>query len=70
MIKHLVNLKGCIRMPHPGCKKVIVEVIDAPLGYNLVLGYRFKYTMKVVFSYMYHTMSFSHIAKIIMYYDP
>ena len=42
-----------------------VEVIDAPLDYNLLLGHTWFYTMKVVSSTIFRLLSFPHQGKII-----
>lgn len=52
-----------------------MEVIGDPLYYNLLLGCSFMYTMKVIYSSIYCTMSFPHNGKIVTidpltYYDP
>jgi hypothetical protein len=42
-----------------------IEVIDAPLDYNILFGCSYMYAMKVVASYMFRTMMFPHNRKII-----
>ena len=42
-----------------------VEVIDAPLDYNLLLGYTWFYAMKVVASTIFQLLSSPHQGKII-----
>jgi hypothetical protein len=54
---------------------IVVEVIDAPLDYNILLDHNFMYAMKVVSSSVFHTMSFPHKGKIVTidqltYHDP
>lgn len=40
-----------------------VEVIDAPLDYNILSGHSFMYAMKAVCSSVFRTMSFPHNGK-------
>lgn len=52
-----------------------VEIIDAPLDYNLLIARSFLYAMKAVTSLVFFTMSFTHNGKIVTidkltYYDP
>jgi hypothetical protein len=42
-----------------------IEVIDAPLDYNIFFGHSYMYTMKAVASSVFHTMMFPHNGKII-----
>jgi hypothetical protein len=42
-----------------------IEVIDAPLDYNILFGCSYMYAMKVVASSMFRTMMFPHNGKII-----
>jgi hypothetical protein len=42
-----------------------IEVIDAPLDYNILFGRNYMYTMKSVASSVFRTMMFSHNGKII-----
>jgi hypothetical protein len=42
-----------------------IEVIDAPLDYNILFGRSYMYAMKVVASSMFHTMMFPHNEKIV-----
>ena len=42
-----------------------VEVVDAPLDYNLLLGRNWTYTMTVVMSSIFHTLCFPHEGKIV-----
>jgi hypothetical protein len=42
-----------------------IEVIDAPLDYNILFGHSYMYAMKVVASSVFHTMMFPHNGKII-----
>jgi hypothetical protein len=44
--------------------EVEVEVVDAPLDYNLLLGHNWTYSMVVVVSSVFHTLSFPHQAEI------
>jgi hypothetical protein len=46
--------------------EVYVEVVDAPLGYNLILGRNWTYAMTTVVSYFFRTLCFSHEGKIMM----
>ena len=54
---------------------VDVEVIDAPLDYNILLGRSYTYAMLVVPSIVHRKMSFAHNGKIVTidqltYYEP
>jgi hypothetical protein len=51
---------------HLGGKKVEVdvEVVDAPLDYNLLLGHNWTYTMKKIVLSIFHTLCFPHEGKI------
>ena len=42
-----------------------VEVVDAPLDYNLLLGRRWSYAMIVVVSLIFHIIMFPHKGKIV-----
>jgi len=44
---------------------VEVEVVDAPLDYNLPLGRSWIYAMSIVFSTLFHVLSFPHQEKIV-----
>jgi hypothetical protein len=46
--------------------EVEVEVVDAPLYYNLFLGCNWTYAMIVVVSSVFHTLCFPHEGKIVM----
>jgi hypothetical protein len=46
--------------------EVEVEVVDAPLDYNLLLGRNWTYAMIVVLSFVFHTLNFPHEGKIVM----
>ena len=41
-----------------------MEVVDAPLDYNLLLGHSWFYAMIVVTSLVFHTLQFPHQGKI------
>jgi hypothetical protein len=45
---------------------VEVEVVDAPLDYNLLLGRNWTYAMIVVVSSVFHTLCFPHEGNIVM----
>jgi hypothetical protein len=45
--------------------EVDVEVVDAPLDYNLLLGRNWNYAMTVVVSSVFHTLCFPHEGKIV-----
>lgn len=52
-----------------------IEVVDAPLDYNIILGRSYMYSMKAVASSIFDTMMFPHNGKIVSldqltYYDP
>jgi hypothetical protein len=52
-----------------------IDVIDAPLDYNILFGHSYMYEMKVVASSMFRTMMFPHNGKIftmyqVSYYEP
>lgn len=54
---------------------VDIEVVDAPLDYNILLGRSYMYAMKVVPSIVFHLMMFPHNSKVvtldqITYHDP
>jgi hypothetical protein len=42
-----------------------IEVIDAPLDYNILFGRSYMYAMKAVASSVFHTMMFPHNGKIV-----
>jgi len=42
-----------------------IEVIDAPLDYNILLGHSYIYMMKAMTSFMFHTMIFPQNGKVI-----
>ena len=44
---------------------VDIEVIDAPLNYNITLGHSYTYAMSAITSAMFHKMCFPHEGKII-----
>jgi hypothetical protein len=46
--------------------EVEVEVVDAPLDYNLLLGHNWTYAMIVVMSSVFHTLFFPHEGNIVM----
>jgi hypothetical protein len=46
--------------------EVDVEVVDAPLDYNLLLGRNWTYAMTAVISSIFHTLCFPHDGKIMM----
>ena len=43
-----------------------VEVVDAPLDYNLLLGQNWMYSMKAVASYLFQVICFPFNGKIVM----
>jgi hypothetical protein len=45
---------------------VEVEVVDAPLDYNLLLGRSWVYSMSVIVSTLFHVLRFPHQGKIVM----
>jgi hypothetical protein len=45
--------------------EVDVEVVDAPLDYNLLLGHNWTYCMTFVVSSIFHTLCFPHEGKIV-----
>jgi hypothetical protein len=45
---------------------VEVEVVDAPLDYNLLLGHNWTYAMVSIISSVFHTLCFPHQGKIVM----
>jgi hypothetical protein len=45
--------------------EVDVEVVDAPLDYNLLLGHNWTYAMTIVVSSIFHTLCFPHDGKIV-----
>jgi hypothetical protein len=74
-----LKLKGFIRtIPSNWEEKQVcidIEVIDAMLDYNILLGLRLMYAMKVVSSLVFHKMIFPHKEKLITinqltYHDP
>jgi hypothetical protein len=73
----LIAFDGCSFRPHKtlpaflvqlGGKtvEVDVEVVNAPLDYNLLLGRNWTYSMKTVVSSIFHTLYFPHEGKIVM----
>ena len=46
--------------------EVDVEAVDAPLDYNLLLGFNWTYAMTVVISSIFCTIYFPHDGKIVM----
>jgi len=40
-----------------------IEVVDAPLDYNILLGRSYMYAMKAVSSLVFRTMMFPHAGK-------
>ena len=46
--------------------EVDVEVVDAPLDYNLLLGHNWTYAMIVFMSTFFGTLCFPHERKIVM----
>jgi hypothetical protein len=44
--------------------EVEVEVVDAPLDYNLLLGHNWTYAMTVIVSSIFRTLCFPHDGKI------
>ena len=42
-----------------------MEVVDAPLDYNLLLGRSWSYTMTAIFSSVFRLMKFPHNGKIV-----
>jgi hypothetical protein len=45
--------------------EVDVELVDAPLNYNLLLGCNWTYAMTVVVPSIFHTLCFPHEGKIV-----
>jgi hypothetical protein len=45
--------------------EVYVEVVDAPLDYNLLLGHNWNYAMIEIVSSVFHTLCFPHDGKIV-----
>jgi hypothetical protein len=45
--------------------EVEVEVVDAPLDYNLLLGHNWTYAMVIVVSSIFHTLYFPHQGEIV-----
>jgi hypothetical protein len=45
--------------------EVEVEVVDAPLDYNMLLGRNWTYVMIVIVSFIFHTLCFPHEGKIV-----
>ena len=73
----LTDFDGCSFHPHNilptfpvqlGGKtvEVKVEVVDAPLDYNLLLGCNWTYAMTVIVSSIFRTLYFPHDGKIVM----
>jgi hypothetical protein len=48
-----------------GSKPIGIEVIDAPLDYNILFGCSYMYAMKAVACFVFHTMMFPHKGKLI-----
>jgi hypothetical protein len=46
--------------------EVDVEVVDAPIDYNLLLGHNWNYAMTIVVSSVFCTLCFPHVGKIVM----
>jgi hypothetical protein len=46
--------------------EVEVEIVDAPLDYNLLLGCNWTYSMIIAMSSVFHTLCFSHEGNIMM----
>jgi hypothetical protein len=44
---------------------IYIEVIDAPLDYNIILGLNFMYAMKAIASSVFHSMIFPHNGKLV-----
>jgi hypothetical protein len=42
-----------------------IEVIDAPLDYNILFGHSYMYAMKEIYTSVFQTMMFSHNGKIV-----
>lgn len=42
-----------------------VEVVDAPLDYNLLLGWSWFYVMTTIASSIFHTLQFPHQGKVV-----
>ena len=53
---------------HLGGKTIVieVEVVDAPLEYNLLLGTNWMYTMQTISSSLFHVVCFPFNGKIVM----
>jgi hypothetical protein len=45
--------------------EVEVDVVDAPLDYNLLLGHNWTYAMVIVVSSIFHMLCFPHQGKIV-----
>jgi hypothetical protein len=45
--------------------EVEVEVVDAPLDYNLLLGCNWTYAMVAVVSFVFHVLCFPHQGEIV-----
>jgi hypothetical protein len=45
---------------------VDVEVVDAPLDYNLLLGKNWTYALTTIVFSIFHTLCFPHVGKIMM----
>jgi hypothetical protein len=48
-----------------GCKTIFVEVVDAPMEYNLLLGCNFFYEMIIFFSLFFMSLCFPHKGNIV-----
>jgi hypothetical protein len=44
--------------------EIEVEVVDAPLNYNLLLGHNWSYSMKSIVSLVFYILCFPHEGKI------
>jgi hypothetical protein len=75
-----IAFDGCSFQPHKilptfpvqlGGKtmEVDVEVVDAPLDYNILLGRNWTYAMTAVVSSIFHTLCFPHDGKIVTIYQ-
>jgi hypothetical protein len=45
---------------------IVVEVVDAPLDYTMLLGRNCMHGMRVVVSYVFHTIHFPHEVKVVI----
>jgi hypothetical protein len=45
--------------------EVDVEVVDAPIDYNLLLGHNWNFSMTVVMSHVFHTLSYPNEGEIL-----